>query len=657
MHGAAAKPGMFRTPDAVAKGTRTREGTMPSTRQLRLVLGAVAALAVVALPAAPAAAQQRTPPPWLNVQDGVTQPTFAFENAIEEVVFVESEVDSDGDGRRDRVRIRISRPGETESQRIDVPVVFEHSPYRGDLGSLPNHPVDFDTLPQESIGGDAAGGRSMRSAGARARAIPDLPGQLDNYYVPRGYAVVLGESLGTFNSDGCPDVGARVETLGTKAVIDWLNGRARGWNEAGKRVRADWTTGAVGMIGVSYNGTLPNQVATTGVEGLETIVPISAISSWYDYYRANGLVRAPHSETQGVGDNAFQGEDTDVLAAFTGGPRMSGECAEMMAFLNREQDRVTGDWSPFWQARDYLSRVGGVQSSVFVVHGLNDWNVMTKAFAEWWYRLADRGVPRKIWLHNGGHGGESQGDTADFAVYKRTENRWFDFWLFGVQNGIMSEPRASLEREDGGYVHEADWPLPGARQATLHLSAVRSTAPGQLSTRSPRKSREQSFVDRGRELDTDDVLIQSPDVAHPNRLVYRSPVLRRDVRISGTPWVTLRMSIDNRNAANLTAVLVDYDAEGGGQAPLMVTRGWLDPQNRNSLTRSEPIERRREYGFRWDLQPDDYVFKAGHRIGLVVVSTDFDYTIRPLPGTELTLDPGESEVSLPVVGGASALGF
>jgi X-Pro dipeptidyl-peptidase len=89
----------------------------------------------------------------------------------------------------------------------------------------------------------------------------------------------------------------------------------------------------------------------------------------------------------------------------------------------------------------------------------------------------------------------------------------------------------------------------------------------------------------------------------------------------------------------------------------MVTRGWLDPQNRNSLTRSEPIERRREYGFRWDLQPDDYVFKAGHRIGLVVVSTDFDYTIRPLPGTELTLDPGESEVSLPVVGGASALGF
>jgi X-Pro dipeptidyl-peptidase len=639
---------------------------MSSAPHLRLVRGAVAALAVFVLPAAPAAAQEPSPPPWLNVQDGVTQPVFPFANAIEEVVFVESEVDSDGNGARDRIRIRISRPGETESQGIKVPVVFEHSPYRGNTGGLANHPVDVDRMPQEDAGRDAQAAASRRSATsaraearaqARARAIPDLPGSLDNYYVPRGYAVVLGESIGTFNSDGCPDVGARGETLGTKAVIDWLNGRARGWNEAGEPVQADWTTGAVGMIGVSYNGTLPNQVATTGVEGLETIVPISAISSWYDYYRANGLVRAPHSEIQGVGDNAFQGEDTDVLAAYTGGPRMTptGECADVMAYLNREQDRVTGNFSRFWWERDYLRQVRGVESSVFVVHGLNDWNVMTKAFAEWWYRLADRGVPRKLWLHNGGHGGESGSDMADFALYKRTENRWFDHELFGVQNGIFSEPRSSIEREDGTYAHEADWPLPGARNARLQLSADSSTAPGELSTRSRGRSRDQSFEDRGRELDTDDVLIQSPDSAHPNRLIYRSPNLSRDVRISGTPLVSLRMSIDNRTAANLTAVLVDYGPSG--QAPLMVTRGWMDPQNRNSLWRSDRVRPGKEYRFRWDLQPDDYVFKAGHRIGLVVVSTDFDYTLRPLPGTQLTLDPDDSEVTLPVVGGSSALGF
>jgi X-Pro dipeptidyl-peptidase len=610
---------------------------------------ALAALVAFAIPVAPAAAAQEQPPPWLKVEDGVTQPQFALTNAIEEIVFVETPLDTDGDGARDRVRIRISRPGETNTQGIDVPVVFEHSPYRGPFGNAVNHNVDFETLPQDDGGHKRATAARVKP---RARARADLPGGLDNYYVPRGYAVVLGESIGTFNSDGCPDIGGPWETLGTKAVIDWLNGRARGFDAAGNADTADWTTGAVGMTGVSYNGTLPNQVATTGVEGLKTIIPVSAISSWYDYYRANGLVVAPHSEAQGVGDNGYLGEDTDVLADFIAPRMVTPRCAHVRQQLVEQQDRTTGDWSSFWEARDYLSRVRRVRASVFVVHGLNDWNVKTKAFAEWWYRLADRRIPRKIWLHNGGHGGPGPVSTPAGAAHKRAENRWFDYWLFGVPNAITSEPRLTIQREDGSYHDEADWPAAGARTAKLRLSASSATTPGTLTTRSSR-GREQSFVDRGRELDTDDVLIQNPDQAHPNRLVYRSPALTRDVRLSGTPWVDLRMSIENRGAANLTAVLVDYGPDGA----VMVTRGWLDPQNRERIDRSKDIRRGREYDFRWDLQPDDYVWRAGHRIGLVVVSTDHDYTIRPRPGTELTLDPSDSEIRLPIVGGASALGF
>jgi X-Pro dipeptidyl-peptidase len=637
----------------------------------------IAVLAALGVTAAPAAAQDPTPPPWLKVEDGQTQPQFVLADAIEQTVFVETELDSDDDGRLDRVRIRISRPRETETLGYKVPVVFEHSPYRGDFGPAVNHEVDFQFLPQEFLGGGGAtAARSSRAtritraarlrrtsersartpARVRVGPRPDLPGQLDNYYVPRGYAVVLGESIGTFNSDGCPTVGDRVETLGTKAVIDWLNGRARGFDAGGAEVSADWTTGAVGMVGVSYNGTLPNQVATTGVEGLETIIPISAISSWYDYYRANGLVVAPHSEVQGAGENGFLGEDTDVLASFIGGSRMgpNGRCPDTLNTLIRRQDRLTGDYSPFWAARDYLDDVGQVRSSVFVVHGLNDWNVKTKAFAEWWYRLDQFDVPRKIWLHNGGHGGPpAPGNVA----YKVTENRWFAHELFGVQNGILTEPRSTIQREDGSYSDEADWPAPGTSAAILHLWAPNATAPGTLSSSSSQSAVIQDFVDEGRTFDTDDVLIQGPDEARDNRLVYRSPALAADVRISGTPWVNLTMSVENRDAANLTAVLVDYGLTGSPDPPVMVTRGWLDPQNRLSVSTGRPIRRGLAYDFRWDLQPDDYVFKAGHRIGLVVVSTDHDYTIRPDPGTRLTLRPSASAISLPVVGGQTALGF
>ncbi len=219
------------------------------------------------------------------------------------------------------------------------------------------------------------------------------------------------------------------------------------------------------MIGVSYDGTLANMVATTGVEGLETIVPISAISSWYDYYRANGLVVAPHSEEQGVGDNVYLGEDTDVLARFTtGNERADGRCAHVLQRLAEQQDRTTGDDSPFWRARDYLSAARRVRASVFLVHGLDDWNVKTKAFAAWWERLRGRAPSC----------GCTPAATArpiedEFDV---TVHRWFDHELHGVPNGVLDEPRVRVERPDGAFDDGPAWPAPGARAVAVRLAAV-----------------------------------------------------------------------------------------------------------------------------------------------------------------------------------------
>jgi X-Pro dipeptidyl-peptidase len=609
------------------------------SRRSPLLVAALVPLTMLAVPPLASAApdDRPTPPPWLKIENGVSQQQFSFADAITETVFVETTVDSDMDGKRDRVRLQLSRPAETESQGIKVPVIFEHSPYRYNQGDAANHNVDFSVLPQEGIQPKSA----ATAAGAPSGRVADLPGRLDDYFVPRGYAVVLGESVGTGFSDGCPDVGGRFETLGTKAIIDWLNGRAPAWTEAGEPVTADWSTGDVGMTGTSYNGTLPNMVATTGVEGLRTIVPVSAIASWYDYYRANGLVRAPHSNVSGAGENAFQGEDLDVLAFFIEGPDRVEHCRHVTDAMLQNADRTTGDYNDYWRERDYLRQARGVKASVFVVHGLEDYNVMPTAYASWWSQLERYDVPRKIWLHYGGHGGPGTDD------YQLTLNRWMDYWLFGVDNGIMDEPRAKVQRPDGHYDQYADWPAPGATPTTLHLGATNATEPGTLSEKPATGPKpRQSFVDRGKELDPEASLLPGPDTANPNRLVYRTEALSEPAHLSGTPSVSLRASIDNRYAANLTAVLVDYGPDGSAQ---VVTRGWMDPQNRKSAAKSTPLQQGTEYTFTWKLEPDDYVIPAGHRVGLVVMSTDLNFTLRPDPGTQLTVFPAKSEVTLPLV--------
>ncbi|CCH29592.1 Xaa-Pro dipeptidyl-peptidase [Actinosynnema sp. NPDC047251] len=582
-------------PDAPARVRRRH-------RKSLVGLGVVVLLAVTGAPAAGAPAASAVPPSAA---------------AVEERVFVESTVDSDHDGRPDRIALDIARPAGTGR----YPVVFEHSPYRTGLGSPPMYQVNVDRLPQEGLFGAAAGGR-----GAVRVASPNLPGWLDDYFVPRGYAVVLGHSIGTGASEGCPTSGDQQEALAGKAVVDWLNGRARGTDSAGRAVTASWSSGSVGMTGISYNGTLPNMVATTGVAGLKTIVPIAAQSSWYDYYRANGLVVAP---------GGYQGEDADVLAKAV--VTRSG-CADEIAALTQRQDRVSGDYNAFWDERNYTRQAGQVKASVFVMHGQGDWNVKGSQYSQWWEALRRNNVPRKIWLHRGGHAAPSRSD------YQATLLRWFDYWLKGTDNGIMREPAAEVEQTTG-WRKLADWPDPAARPTTLHLAATSATAPGRLAPAAG-TGVPQSFEDQGRTR-TAAQLAARPDTADPNRLVYRSDPLTAASRLSGVATVALRVAVENRDDANVTALLVDYGPVGSTAAPVVVTRGWIDPQNRDSASTGAKVVRGQEYDLRFSLEPKDHVFAAGRRIGLVVVSTDYDYTLRPAAGTKLRVAPGSS-VTIPL---------
>ncbi|MED0963675.1 Xaa-Pro dipeptidyl-peptidase [Bacillus paramycoides] len=540
----------------------------------------------------------------IELENGMTKPIYSLDDSIIENLFVETEIDSDRDGKKDRVSIKVMRP--KTDPNVKIPVIYEMSPYRAGLKDVPVYNVDEELYAYEG----------------KPYAAVNL-GSYGNYYVPRGYAVILGESIGTGKSDGCPTTGDEQEILGTKSVIDWVNGRAKAYTEDGKEVNANWSTGNVGMTGASYNGTLPNAVATTGVEGLKTIIPIAAISSWYDYYRANGAVIAP---------GGYQGEDTDNMAEAVLTRKNPEVCGQIINELTAGQDRKTGDYNDFWDKRNYVKDAKNVKASVFVVHGLNDWNVKTKQFAQWWEALGENNVPRKMWLHQGGHGGTTSNN------WEQTQNKWFDYWLYGIENGIMDEPMVDVQRENKTWQKIKNWPDPAAVPSKIRMYLSNKAVNLPLSMGSVNNVF--SFVDDAKIKSNQ--LVENPELEVANRLVYTMPVLQKDMRISGTPKISFKGNID-RSVSNLTALLVDY----GGAKPEIVTRGWMDPQNLNSINNSTVIQPGKDYTFTWDMQPDDYVFKEGHQIGVVLIASDYDHTIRPKAGTKLTVKL--SEVTLPIV--------
>jgi X-Pro dipeptidyl-peptidase len=595
--------------------SRIRFGTAAA---IAVAFTLVAALGVAAPPA-------RAQVPGPVFVDGMAQPVFSANPStwIRHELWVESEIDSDYDGKLDRIHIDVSRVQETETIGLKVPVVFEVSPYYGGFVDVVNWNVDHEI-------GQPPATRPVTEP-IFFDTSPIISGSHTNNWVPRGFAVVHAEGTGTGLSEGCPTTGDPFETLGPKAVIDWLNGRARGFTSptSTEEVFATWTTGKVGMIGTSYNGTLPIGVATTGVEGLEAIVPISAISSWYDYYRANGMVRAP---------GGFQGEDADVLAEYTYTRPDQEICRPVLADIAARQDRVTGDYIPFWDARNYMNDIGNVHAASLVAHGNNDWNVMTKHAAVYYQALKERGVPHQLYWHQGGHGGS--------PPLVRT-NRWFTHYLWGVDNGVENDPKAWVVREGQSSQNPtpySEWPDPAAARVTLSFNG-NGLETGQLTLREGRKS-SQTLVDNA----TISPATLMNAASSPNRLVFKTPALLTPIRLSGTPTITLTVAF-SKPKANLTAHLISYP--GGTGNGTVISRGWIDPENRTSAAFTEAVTPGKSYKLTFDFQPKDSVIAAGRRLGVMILSSDFDYTIRPAPGTELTVDLRESKLRLPIVGGPS----
>lgn len=518
-------------------------------------------------------------------------------------------LDSDSNGRDDRVHVEYHVP----RGGVAVPVVLEASPYLSGGNRVRNHDVDVPL--------------HVPRAGQRSYSSP-----YEKLLRPHGYAYVYAESIGSGSSTGCPTTGGPQETAAMVAVVRWLTGKGEAYNRAGDRVVARWSTGRVGMIGVSYNGTLPNAVASTGVEGLDAIVPISAISSWYDYYRSQGAVRAP---------GGYQGEDADVLARFVMTRKQPRVCRPVIDRLRRGQERRTGDVNPFWQARDYRRDASEVDASVLSLHGLSDFNVMSDQTGRWLRALDAAGVPTRAWWHPGGHGDPLIDRD---AKWRSLLVDWFDRWLKDDNNGVMGRPGSVVAHGQGDYQSSASWPAPATSRVFLHPSG---------------NGREQGILRRasgqGRQTLVDEPRLSVADLARRptsrHRLLFRTPRLTRAVWLSGLASVHLRAAF-TRRASNVSVALVELSDRGSR----VLSEGWLDPQNvAGTMTEGAALVSGRRYDL--DVGLDlvmEHRIPAGRRLGLVIAASDHDFTLRPPGGTRMTVSLAGTALRLPVVGGRAA---
>lgn len=574
-------------------------------------------------------------------QNGMSQIVPGFndpEKWIRHDLWVETEFDTDGDNKPDRMHVDVTRPPQTESEGLKLPVVYESSPYyagvAGDVeGLFYDVAHELGETPKDRVHPE------VKRTGER----PVISNSEISTWVPRGYIVVHSSSPGTGLSQGSPTVGGDNESLAPKAVIDWLNGRAKAYTTptGNEEVEAYWSTGKVGMTGTSYNGTLPLAAATTGVEGLEAIIPIAPNTSYYHYYRSNGLVRSP---------GGYLGEDIDVLYDFIHSGDESKRAYNNARVRDKEMkegmDRETGDYNDFWAGRDYLNDLEPMTAALLMSHGFNDWNVMPEHSYRIYKAAKEKGLPVQIYYHQNGHGGPPP---------LEMRNKWFTRFLHGIKNGVEKEPHAYIVRENEERENPTpypDFPNPKAELVTFYPGSG-APATGKLVTEKPSGQKKETLVDN---YSFDGAALAKAEITD-HRLLYVTKELTEDLHISGVPKVTIKLA-SSKPAANLSIWLVSLPWTEGRNSKItdnIITRGWADPQNHSSLSSSEPLEPGKFYEVSFELNPDDQIIAKGQKIGLMIFSSDKEFTLHPEPGTELTVDLNETTLTLPIVGGKEAV--
>ncbi|MDN5032937.1 Xaa-Pro dipeptidyl-peptidase [Streptococcus sp. SP8] len=603
--------------------------------------------------------------------NGKSLATFTSHDAIREVVYVESRVDTDQDGLPDLVKVSIIRP----RYEGKIPAVMTASPYHqgtNDKASdkaLYNMNVDLEVkephtiqveVPQLELV-DPVGSAELVDEAEETLTHINSSYTLNDYLLPRGYANLYVSGVGTKDSQGLMTNGNYQQIEAYKNVIDWLNGRCRAFTDHTRKrqVKADWSNGKVATTGISYLGTMSNGLATTGVDGLEVIIAEAGISSWYNYYRENGLVTSP---------GGYPGEDFDSLAELTysrnllGGDYLHHNAAHQadLDIVKKELDRASGDYNQFWHDRNYLLHADQVKAEVVFTHGSQDWNVKPLHVFNMFQALPTS-IKKHLFYHNGAHVYLNNWQSIDF---RESMNALLSKKLLGYDSSY--ELPTVIWQDNTG---EQSWTSLDdfgnqTSQRTFSLGDDEKVIQNRYETKDYERYGKayptfltDLYQDKAQQVTIDlpieeDLHLNGKARLHlrlyssTNKGLLSAQLLELGSKkyLQPYPAVLSVRTLDN-GRYHMLDNLTELPFKEAGQR--VISKGYLNLQNRHDLLEVEAVTPGEWMEFDFELQPTIYKLEKGATLRLVLYTTDFEITVRDQTDYQLTIDLAQSSLHLP----------
>ena len=603
--------------------------------------------------------------------NGKSLATFSANNVIREVVYVETRVDSDRDGLPDLIKVNVIRP----AYNGKIPAVMTASPYHqgtndkasdkalykmeAELEVKEPHEITLENPTLDLV--EPVGDSELVSEAEEKLTHINSSYTLNDYFLPRGFANIYVSGLGTKDSQGHMTNGDYRQVEAYKNVIDWLNGRCRAFTDHSRKrqVEADWSNSKVATTGISYLGTMSNGLATTGVDGLEVIIAEAGISSWYNYYRENGLVTSP---------GGYPGEDFDSLDELTysrnllAGDFIRGNEAHKASIeeLKKNLDRKTGDYNQFWHNRNYLLNTQKVKAEVVFTHGSQDWNVKPLHVYQMFNTLPSP-IKKHLFYHNGAHVYMNNWQSIDFResmnalLTQKLLGQETDYQLPRVVWQDNTSPQTWMTLEDFGNQDN---------HKTFALGTEESVIQNHY--------QDSDFERFGKNYQTFNNELYQGKV---NQVTIDLPVTE-DLHINGRVKLNLRLK-SSTNKGLLSAQLLELGQKKYLQpypgvlaartidngryhmlenlcelpfspnAQRVITKGYLNLQNRHDLLKIEEVKPDKWMEFQFELQPTIYKLRKDDTIRLVLYTTDFEITVRDNTDYQLTVDLAKSSLEIP----------